>query len=67
MSIFQGLNRTQGITILLVTHSDEVAAYADRIIGFRDGLIVSDGPVMKPQKAAEDLVALLRAPVEVPQ
>ena len=67
MSIFQGLNRTQGITILLVTHSDEVAAYADRIIGFRDGLIVSDGSVMKPQKAAEDLVALLRAPVEVPQ
>jgi len=67
MSIFQGLNRTQGITILLVTHSDEVAAYADRSIGFRDGLIVSDGPVMKPQKAAEELVALLRAPVEVPQ
>jgi len=67
MSIFQGLNRTQGITILLVTHSDEVAAYADRIIGFRDGLIVSDGPVINPPKAAEDLVALLRIPVEVPQ
>ena len=38
MSIFQELNRTQGITIVLVTHSDEVAAHADRIIGFRDGL-----------------------------
>jgi len=67
MSIFQGLNRTQGITILLVTHSDEVAAYADRIIGFRDGLIVSDAPVIDPKKATEDLIALLRAPVEVPQ
>ena len=67
MSIFQGLNRTQGITILLVTHSNEIAAYADRIIGFRDGLIVSDGPVSNPQKATEDLAALLRAPIEVPQ
>lgn len=45
MSIFQELNHTQGITVVLVTHSDEVAAYADRIIGFRDGRIVSDKPV----------------------
>jgi putative ABC transport system ATP-binding protein len=67
MSIFQGLNRTQGITILLVTHSDEIAAYADRIIGFRDGLIVSDGMTINPPKAADDLLALLRGPVEVPQ
>ncbi len=67
MSIFQELNRTQGITIVLVTHSNEVAAYADRIIGFRDGLVVSDAPVMYPQNAIEDLVALLRAPAEVPQ
>ena len=67
MSVFQGLNRTQGITILLVTHSDEVAAYADRIIRFRDGLIVIDGPVINPKKATEDLVALLRTRVEVPQ
>ena len=45
MAIFEGLNRAQGITIILVTHSEEVAAHADRIIGFRDGLIVSDKPV----------------------
>ena len=37
MSIFQELNHTKGITIVLVTHSDEVAAYPDRIIRFRDG------------------------------
>jgi putative ABC transport system ATP-binding protein len=48
MKIFQRLNRTQGITIVMVTHSDEIAGYADRIIGFRDGLIVSDKKVMKP-------------------
>jgi putative ABC transport system ATP-binding protein len=59
MSIFQDLNRTQGITIVLVTHSDEVAAHADRIIGFRDGLIVSDTPVNHPTRAGETHVAAL--------
>lgn len=44
MGIFQRLNRTNHITIVLVTHSDEVARYADRIIVFRDGRIVSDMP-----------------------
>jgi putative ABC transport system ATP-binding protein len=59
MGIFQGLNRTQGITIVLVTHSDEVAAHADRIIGFRDGLIVSDTPVLHPAGAGEAQAAVL--------
>lgn len=58
MSIFRQLNRSQGITIVLVTHSDEVAAYADRIIGFRDGRIVSDAPVVPTRKAGEDRAAL---------
>src|SRR5450759_1175424 len=66
MSIFQALNRTQGITIVLVTHSDEIAAYADRIIGFRDGRIVGDAPVVHPQKVEEDRAAL-RIPVEMAQ
>jgi putative ABC transport system ATP-binding protein len=42
MGIFQRLNRAQGITIVVVTHSDEVAAYAGRIIIFRDGKIIGD-------------------------
>jgi putative ABC transport system ATP-binding protein len=62
MSIFQELNRTQGITIIVVTHSDEVATHADRIIGFRDGLIVSDAPVIHPDGGSEAHVASL-APV----
>jgi putative ABC transport system ATP-binding protein len=49
MGIFQRLNRTNHITIVLVTHSDEVAQYADRIIAFRDGRILSDVPVVHPQ------------------
>jgi putative ABC transport system ATP-binding protein len=68
MSIFEDLNRAQGITIVLVTHSDEVATHADRIIGFRDGLIVSDTPVTKPiaipGKARQATVLPFRAPVE---
>jgi putative ABC transport system ATP-binding protein len=42
MSIFRELNREKGLTILLVTHETEVAAYAQRIISFRDGRIVED-------------------------
>ena len=64
MGIFEELNRTQGITIVLVTHSDEVAAHADRIIGFRDGLIVSDTPVIHPNGGGDARVAATPAPVE---
>ena len=42
MGIFQQLNRTHGITIVVVTHSDDVARFATRIITFRDGRIVGD-------------------------
>jgi len=61
MNIFQHLNRSQEITIVMVTHSDEIAAYAGRIIGFRDGLIVSDKKVRKlaipPAEAAAAHIA----------
>ena len=42
MDLFQRLNEDEGITIVLVTHEADVAAYAKRILVFRDGLIVSD-------------------------
>ena|SRR5579871_1254006 len=45
MQIFQKLNQAHGITIIVVTHSDEVARFATRIITFRDGRIVSDSQV----------------------
>lgn len=41
MEIFKSINRT-GTTIVLITHEDEIAAYANRIIQMKDGLIVSD-------------------------
>ena len=37
------LNRREGATLVLVTHDSGLAAYADRVITLRDGLVVSDG------------------------
>lgn len=39
MDILTGLNRKQGITIVMITHEPDIAAYADRTIHFRDGHI----------------------------
>ena len=41
MGIFDQLNR-EGITIILVTHEQEVADHAKRQLVFRDGLVVED-------------------------
>lgn len=41
MRLMQELNR-DGITIIVITHDEEVAAYANRVIEFRDGKIIAD-------------------------
>jgi putative ABC transport system ATP-binding protein len=50
MAIFQRLNR-RGITVVLVTHEEDIAQYASRIVTFRDGRIRSDVPVPVPLEA----------------
>jgi putative ABC transport system ATP-binding protein len=50
MAIFQRLNRS-GITVVLVTHEEDIAQYASRIVTFRDGRIRSDAPVSVPADA----------------
>ncbi len=42
MKLLDELNRTRNITIVLVTHEDDIAAYAKRQIRFKDGKIASD-------------------------
>ncbi|HYC13587.1 MAG TPA: ABC transporter permease, partial [Stellaceae bacterium] len=42
MATIRRLNRERGVTVIVVTHEREVAAYADRVIVMRDGEIVSD-------------------------
>ena len=42
MQLFQGLHQKQGITIILVTHEHDIAAYAQRLIRIVDGCVVQD-------------------------
>jgi putative ABC transport system ATP-binding protein len=42
MELLTSLNRERGITIIMITHEPEMAAYAKRVIHFRDGLVESD-------------------------
>ena len=42
MELLVSLNRDQGITILMVTHEPEMAAYAKRIVTFVDGAVAAD-------------------------
>jgi macrolide transport system ATP-binding/permease protein len=68
MSILQGLNRDQGITIVLVTHETDIAAYAQRTITMRDGQIVEDSraasaPAIAPRAEPPPAAPL---PAEIP-
>ena len=42
MNILQRLNREQKLTVVLVTHEHDVAAYAGRVLTMRDGELVND-------------------------
>jgi putative ABC transport system ATP-binding protein len=42
MELLWKLNHEQGITVLMVTHEPEMAAYARRIVRFKDGLLDTD-------------------------
>lgn len=45
MNLLVDLNRSQGITVLMVTHEPEMARYANRVVEFLDGHIASDSAV----------------------
>jgi len=53
MRIFQQLNEEQGITVIFVTHEPDIAQHTRRILRLRDGLIISDEPVLNPKRAGE--------------
>lgn len=57
MALFQALN-AQGITVMVVTHEPDVAAFARRLLQFRDGKLVRDRVNDQPQDAAALLAAL---------
>jgi putative ABC transport system ATP-binding protein len=64
MAIFQKLHR-EGKTVVVVTHEEDIAEHAERIIRFRDGKVVSDMPVTN-RRVAEDELAQLQSQVEEP-
>jgi len=64
MALFQELGAA-GITVLLVTHEPDIAAYASRVVTMRDGRIRSDVR-QTPRRVADDLAALDRGQEEVP-
>jgi putative ABC transport system ATP-binding protein len=63
MTLFQELNRERGITVVLVTHENDIAEYAKRVVVMRDGRIVRDRAVERRRDAAVELAGL--PPVEV--
>ena len=65
MSIFQRLNREAGITMIVVTHEPDIAAYAGRNLHFRDGRLQKDVRVPGPRDAAEELRGLPAVEEEV--
>ena len=46
MELFTQLNR-EGVTVIIVTHEDDVAAFTDRVLWFEDGQLVDDRKVEK--------------------
>ncbi|MBI4662974.1 MAG: efflux RND transporter periplasmic adaptor subunit [Verrucomicrobia bacterium] len=57
LAIFQRLHR-EGRTIIVVTHDQDIAEHADRVLLMRDGQIAEDRPVPRPRDAAQELELL---------
>ena len=66
MAIFQQLNE-RGITIIMVTHEQDIAAYARRNIMMRDGLILDDHVVAQRVNAAAELQNGTARPAGTPE
>jgi putative ABC transport system ATP-binding protein len=65
MDVLQKLNRQRGITIILITHEQDIAEYGQRVIAFRDGRVVRDDAVTRTREAAVELAALPPPELEV--
>jgi putative ABC transport system ATP-binding protein len=61
MDLFQELN-DQGITIIMVTHELDIAAYTKRNIVMKDGNVISDKPVENRRLAKAELTQLQELP-----
>ena len=62
MRTLRALNLERGVTVAVVTHEADIAAYADRIITLRDGRIVSDVPNARVAEHGEARVPAVAPP-----
>ena len=62
MELLWGLNVEHGITVLMVTHEAEMAAYAKRIVHFVDGMVDNDTPNPHPAGLHEAAPAAAQTP-----
>lgn len=51
MELFSKLNQEEGVTIIQVTHSEQMASYGNRIIKLKDGAVVKEDPYKDRQQA----------------
>jgi putative ABC transport system ATP-binding protein len=63
MEIFQRLNKDRRITIVLITHEQDIAEYGTRVVSFRDGVVVADKSIAHRRLAQDELAALPAASV----
>jgi len=54
LALFQELN-DQGITVLMITHEQDIALYGKRVIEMRDGHVLRDQPITNRRNASQDL------------
>jgi len=52
------LNRERGITVMPITHEQDIAEYGTRTVAFRDGIVISDRPNAKRRLAQDELATM---------
>ncbi len=62
MLTLQALNREQGVTIIVITHEADIAAFADRVITMRDGRVIADER-KRPPVAPKDVSTAAGGPL----
>ncbi len=66
MDTLTALNREHAVTIVVVTHESDIAAFADRVLTMRDGQLISDKRNPKPAKSSMPAAAAVSAPATPP-